>query len=43
MNGKPHDKLLTAQLLLSEQARGLQADDAEQWQLLAGAILLIGK
>ena len=42
MSGKPHNKVLAAQLLLSQQARGLQADDPEQWRLFAATTLLSG-
>jgi hypothetical protein len=42
MSEKPYNKVFAAQLLLSQQARTLQADDAEQWQLFASTTLLSG-
>lgn len=42
MDGKPHNKLLATQLLLSQRARGLRPDDPEQWPLYAAATLLSG-
>ena len=42
MKGNPHNKVLAAQLFLSQQARGLQADDPEQWRLHAATSLLSG-
>ena len=42
MSGKPHNKLLATQLLLGQRARGLQADDSEQWRLYAATSLLSG-
>ena len=42
MSGNPHNKVLAAQLLLSQRARGLQADDPEQWRLFAATTLLGG-
>ena len=42
MSGIPHNKLLATQLLLGQRARGLQADDSEQWRLYAATSLLSG-
>lgn len=42
MERVPHNKLLATQLLLSQQARGLQPDDPEQWRLFAATSLLSG-
>ena len=42
MDGKPHNKVLAAQLLLGQRARGLQTDDPEQWRLYAASTLLGG-
>lgn len=42
MDSKPHNKVLATQLLLSQRARGLQADDLEQWRLFAATTLLSG-
>jgi hypothetical protein len=42
MEGKAHNKVLAAQLLLSQRARKLQADDPEQWRLFAATTLLSG-
>jgi len=42
MDSKPHNKVLATQLLLSQRARGLQADDPEQWRLFAATTLLSG-
>ena len=42
MSGKPHNKLLATQLSLGQRARGLQADDPEQWRLHAAVSLLSG-
>jgi hypothetical protein len=42
MAGKPHNKVLATQLLLGQKARGLQADDPEQWRLYAATMLLSG-
>src|SRR5918997_6518507 len=39
MSEKPYNKVFAAQLLVSQQARTLQADDAEQWQLFASTTL----
>jgi hypothetical protein len=38
----PHNKVLATQLRLSQQARGLQSDDPEQWRLFAASTLLSG-
>jgi hypothetical protein len=40
MEGKPHNKVLAAQLLLGQRARGLQMDDPEQRHLHAASTLL---
>lgn len=42
VTGNPHNKVLAAQLFLSQRARGLQADDPEQWWLFAATTLLSG-
>jgi hypothetical protein len=42
MADKPHNKVLATQLLLGQKARGLQADDPEQWRLYAATMLLSG-
>jgi len=42
MNDKPHNKVLATQLLLSQRARGLGAEDPEQWRLFAATTLLSG-
>jgi hypothetical protein len=42
MRGKPHNKLLAAQLLLGQRARGLQPENPEQWRLHAATSLLSG-
>jgi hypothetical protein len=42
MGGKPHNKLLAAQLLLGQRARGLQPENPEQWRLHAATSLLSG-
>ena len=42
LDGKPHNKVLAVQLLLSQRARGLQPDDHEQWRLSAATTLLGG-
>ena len=42
MDGKPHNKVLAAQLLLGQRARTLQPDDPEQWRLHAATTLLSG-
>lgn len=43
MSGRPHNKVLAAQLLLSQRAREHQApDDSEQWRLYAASTLLSG-
>lgn len=42
MSGNPHNKLLAAQLFLSQRARGLHADDPEHWRLQAASTLLSG-
>jgi hypothetical protein len=41
-SGKPHNKVLATQLLLSQRARGLRSDDPEQWRLFAASTLLSG-
>jgi hypothetical protein len=41
-DGKPHNKVLAAQLLLGQRARALQPDDPEQWRLHAATTLLSG-
>ena len=42
VSGKPHNKVLAVDLLLSQRARGLQPDDSEQWRLHAANSLLSG-
>ncbi len=42
VSGKPHNKVLATQLLLSQRARGLRSDDPEQWRLFAAATLMSG-
>jgi hypothetical protein len=43
MDGQPHNKVLAAQLLLSQRAREHPAaDDPEQWRLYAASTLLNG-
>jgi len=42
VSGNPHNKVLAVELLLSQRARGLQADDPEQWRLHAATSLLSG-
>jgi hypothetical protein len=42
ISGKPHNKVLAVELLLSQRARGFQADDPEQWRLHAATSLLSG-
>ena len=42
MDGKPHNKVLAAQLLLGQWARAMQTDDPEQWRLYAATMLLSG-
>ena len=42
VSGKPHNKVLAVELFLSQRARGLQADDPEQWRLHAATSLLSG-
>ena len=42
MDGKPHNKVLAAQLLLGQRARALPPDDPEQWRLYAATMLLSG-
>jgi hypothetical protein len=42
VSGKPHNKVLAVELFLSQRARGLQADDSEQWRLHAATSLLSG-
>jgi hypothetical protein len=42
MGGNPHNKLLAAQLLLSQRSLSLQADDPERWRLQAASTLLGG-
>jgi hypothetical protein len=42
MSGNPHNKILAAQLLLSQRALSLQADDPERWRLQAASTLLSG-
>jgi len=34
--------VLATQLLLSQQARGMQSDEPEQWRLFAASTLLSG-
>ena len=42
LDGKPHNKVLAVQLLLSRRARELQPDDHEKWRLSAATTLLGG-
>jgi hypothetical protein len=42
MEDKAHNKVLATQLLLSQQARGMQPDESEQWRLFAASTLLSG-
>jgi phosphinothricin acetyltransferase len=42
MEDKAHNKVLATQLLLSQQARGMQPDEPEQWRLFAASTLLSG-
>lgn len=42
MREKPRNKVLAAQLLLGQWARGLQPDDPEQWRHHAATTLLSG-
>jgi len=42
VSASPHNKVLATQLSLSQQARGLQPDDPEQWRLFAATTLLSG-
>jgi hypothetical protein len=42
ISGNPHNKVLAVELLLSQRARRLQADDPEQWRLHAATSLLSG-
>jgi hypothetical protein len=42
LSGNPHNKVLATQLLLSQRARGLQADNPEQWRLFAASTLMSG-
>ena len=42
MDGKPHNKVLAAQLLLGQRALALPPDDPEQWRLYAASTLLSG-
>jgi hypothetical protein len=42
LSQSPHNKVLATQLRLSQQARGLQPDDPEQWRLFAASTLLGG-
>ena len=42
MSGIPHNKLLATQLLLSQRASRLQADDPERWRFNAAVSLLGG-
>jgi hypothetical protein len=42
LSASPHNKVLATQLSLSQQARGLQPDDPEQWRLFAASTLLSG-
>ena len=42
MGRKPHNKVLATELFLSQRARGLQADDPEQWRHYAASTLLSG-
>jgi hypothetical protein len=42
MSGRPHNKVLAAQLLLSQRAREQAPDDPGQWRLYAASTLLSG-
>jgi hypothetical protein len=42
VSGRPRNKVLATQLSLSQQARGLQSDDPQQWRLFAATTLLSG-
>jgi hypothetical protein len=42
VDGRPHNKVLAAQLSLGQRARSLQPDDPEQWRLHAATMLLSG-
>jgi hypothetical protein len=42
VSGNPHNKVLAVELFLNQRARGLQADDPEQWRLHAATSLLSG-
>jgi hypothetical protein len=42
ISGNPHNKILAVELLLGQRARGLQAEDPEQWRLHAATSLLSG-
>jgi glutathione synthase/RimK-type ligase-like ATP-grasp enzyme len=42
LSTSPHNKVLATQLSLSQRARGMQADDPEQWRLFAASTLLSG-
>jgi hypothetical protein len=42
LDGKPHNKVLAVQLLLSQRAQRLQPDDHENWLLSAATTLLGG-
>ena len=42
MGENPHNKLLAAQLLLSQRALALHADNPERWRLQAASTLLSG-
>ena len=42
ISGTPHNKVLAVQLSLGQRARGLQADDPEQWRFHAATSLLSG-
>jgi hypothetical protein len=42
LSASTHNKVLATQLSLSQQARGLQPDDPEQWRLFAASTLLSG-
>ncbi|HEX5850340.1 MAG TPA: hypothetical protein VFY59_14180 [Rubrobacter sp.] len=42
VDGKPHNKVLAAQLSLGQRARALPPDDPEQWRLHAATMLLSG-
>jgi hypothetical protein len=42
IRGYPNNKVLAVELFLSQRARGLQADDPEQWRLHAAVSLLSG-